>query len=97
RLWEITRGNALYLRHLVEAELECGRLCQVRGVWRWRGRPALSPGLTELVGSRVGRLSAEVGEVVDLLAFGEPLGAGMLAALAGAEAGEEAEDRGLII
>ena len=96
RLWEITRGNALYLRHLVDAQLECGRLCQVRGVWQWRGHPVLSPGLTELVDSRVGRLSAEVGEVVDLLAFGEPLGAGMLAALAGAAAVEEAEQRGLI-
>ena len=46
--------------------------------------------------SRVGRLFAEVGEVVDLLAFGEPLGAGMLAALAGSAAVEEAEQRGLI-
>ena len=44
RLWTITRGNVLYLRHLVDAELESGRLWQAAGVWRWSGEPALSPG-----------------------------------------------------
>jgi predicted ATPase len=32
RLWSATRGNALYLRQLVDGELEAGRLRQVAGV-----------------------------------------------------------------
>jgi hypothetical protein len=44
RLWSITRGNALYLRQLVDGELEADRLRQVAGVWRWSGELALSPG-----------------------------------------------------
>src|SRR6185436_5285884 len=56
-LWRITGGNALYLRHLVEGEVEAGRLASTGGMWRWSGRPQLSPGLAELVTARIGRLS----------------------------------------
>jgi hypothetical protein len=56
RLWSVTRGNALYLRQLVDGELEACRLHQVAGVWRWSGELALSPGLVELVSARIGRL-----------------------------------------
>ena len=42
RLWSITQGNALYLRQLVDGELEAGRLHQVAGCGsgrvRWRCR-----------------------------------------------------------
>ncbi|MDQ4010481.1 MAG: hypothetical protein M3228_07240 [Actinomycetota bacterium] len=49
----ITWGNALYLRQLVDGELEAGRLHHIAGVWRWSGELALSPGLTELVAARI--------------------------------------------
>jgi DNA-binding CsgD family transcriptional regulator len=38
RLWELTRGNVLYLRNLVEHELEASRLAQLHGFWRWTPR-----------------------------------------------------------
>ncbi|MGH3847985.1 MAG: helix-turn-helix transcriptional regulator, partial [Pseudonocardiaceae bacterium] len=96
RLWGITQGNALYLRQLVDGELESSRLHQVAGVWRWSGEPKLSPGLVELVSARIGRLSDAQRDVVEVLAFGEPLGVSLLAELTDALAVEQVEARGLI-
>jgi DNA-binding NarL/FixJ family response regulator len=96
RLWSITQGNALYLRQLVDSELEAGRLHQVAGVWRWSGELALSPGLTELVSARIGRLPEAQRHVVEVLAFGEPLGVSLLAELTDALSVEQVEARGLI-
>jgi DNA-binding NarL/FixJ family response regulator len=96
RLWSITRGNALYLRQLVDGELESGRLHQVAGVWRWSGELTLSPGLVELVSARIGRLPEVQRDVVEVLAFGEPLGVALLVGLTDAVAVEQVEARGLI-
>jgi DNA-binding CsgD family transcriptional regulator len=95
-LWTITGGNALYLRQLVDGELEAGRLYEVAGVWQWSGQPQLSPGLAELVQARMGRLPDEQREVVEVLAFGEPLGVPLLVRLTDAVAVEQAEACGLI-
>jgi hypothetical protein len=43
RLWSLTRGNALFLRHLVDGELESGRLCLVDGLWCWQSAPMRLP------------------------------------------------------
>ncbi|HVE96636.1 MAG TPA: helix-turn-helix transcriptional regulator [Pseudonocardiaceae bacterium] len=96
RLWAITRGNALYLRQLVDGELESHRLHQVAGVWRWAGELALSPGLMELVAARIGQQPDALSDVIDVLAFGEPLGVALLAELTDSTAVEAAEARGLI-
>ncbi len=96
RLWTITRGNVLYLRQLVDGELEAGRLHQVAGMWRWSGQLALSPGLVELVSARIGQLPDAMRDVVEVLAFGEPLGVPLLAGLTDAAAVEQIEARGLV-
>lgn len=96
RLWSLTRGNALYLRQLVDGELESSRLQQVAGVWRWWGEPELSPGLVELVSARIGQLPEAQRDVVEVLAFGEPLGIPLLAELTDALAVEQVEARGLV-
>ncbi|WP_116100923.1 helix-turn-helix transcriptional regulator [Amycolatopsis thermalba] len=96
RLWTLCRGNALYLRQLVDGEVAGGGLRLVRGVWRWSGRPALSPGLADLVNTRMGRLSGAVRDVVDVLALGEPLGVPVLVALTSADGVEQAEAEGLV-
>jgi hypothetical protein len=96
RLWSITQGNALYLRQLVDSELELGRLHQVAGVWRRSGELALSPGLIELVSARIGRLPDAPKAVIEVLAFGEPLGVPLLVKLTEAVAVEQVEARGLI-
>ncbi|MGH3933926.1 MAG: hypothetical protein ACRDS1_02900 [Pseudonocardiaceae bacterium] len=56
----------------------------------------MSPGLAELVSIRIGQLSDAQRDVVEVLAFGEPLGVPLLAGLTDAVAVEQAEARGLI-
>ena len=59
RLWELTRGNALYLRHIVEQEIADGRLKKLHGYWQWIGDPVMPCGLVELIESRIGALPAD--------------------------------------
>lgn len=73
RLWALTRGNALYLRNIVEQEASDGRLAQLHGTWRWTGDPVVPPDLADMIQSRMGSLREDVLEVVDVLAVGEPL------------------------
>jgi DNA-binding CsgD family transcriptional regulator len=96
RLWKLTRGNALYLRNIVEQEIADGRIQQQRGYWQWVGEPTMPKGLVELIESRFGGLSQPVGEVIDALAVGEPLDMMTLRRIAEPEAIEEAHVRGLI-
>ena len=96
RLWKLTRGNALYLRNIVEQEVADGRLVNEHGSWRWIGDPIMPPGLVELIESRIGDLPAPVSDVIDLLAIGEPIELAALTRITDAAAVEEAETRGLI-
>ncbi|KXK63794.1 hypothetical protein AWW66_01020 [Micromonospora rosaria] len=96
RVWEVARGNLLYLRHFVAGEVEARRLQPVRGIWRWSGGASMSPGLTDLVTTRMGELTGPAALVVDVLALAEPLEVGLLAGLTDASAVERAEESGLI-
>ena len=96
RLWKLTRGNALYLRNIVEQEVADGRLVQQRGFWRWLGDPIVPPGLVELIESRIGALPTAVSDVVDALAVGEPIELASLTRITDPAAVEEADMRGLI-
>jgi DNA-binding CsgD family transcriptional regulator len=96
RLWKLTRGNALYLRNIVEQEVADGRITQKNGYWQWIGEPSIPRGLVELIESRFGALSQPVVEVIDALAVGEPLEMTTLRRIADADAIEDANLRGLI-
>ena len=96
RLWKLTRGNALYLRNIVEQEVADGRIRQQSGYWQWIGEPTMTKGLVELIESRFGALSPSVGEVIDALAVGEPLDMTALRRIADPDAIEEANLRGLV-
>ncbi|OBI15634.1 helix-turn-helix transcriptional regulator [Mycobacterium sp. E2327] len=96
RLWKLTRGNALYLRNIVEQEVSDGRLAQRHGYWRWSGDPIVPPSLAELIESRIGTLPDPVRDVVDALAVGEPIELASLARIADPAAIEGADVRGLI-
>jgi DNA-binding CsgD family transcriptional regulator len=96
RLWKLTRGNALYLRNIVEQEIADGRIQQQNGYWQWIGEPTMPKGLVELIEARFGGLTQPVGEVIDALAVGEPLEMKTLRRIADPDAIEEAHVRGLI-
>jgi DNA-binding CsgD family transcriptional regulator len=96
RLWELTRGNVLYLRNIVEQEITDGRLVRKHGFWRCLGDPVVPPGLVELIESRIGALPTSVSDVVDALAVGEPIELASLTRITDPAAVEEADMRGLI-
>jgi len=96
RLWNLTRGNVLYLRNIVEQEVADGRLAERHGFWTWTGKPVVTSSLVEMIEARTGALSAAVGEVIDALAVGEPIELASLCRITDAAAVEEADMRGLI-
>ena len=96
RMWKLSRGNVLFLHHLVEHERESGRLAREGDEWRWTGTPSVSPSLIELVEQQIGAVPDEIQEVVDLVAIAEPIDRPLLAALTDAQSIEAAEHRGLI-
>jgi DNA-binding CsgD family transcriptional regulator len=96
RLWRLSSGNTLLLRELVTAALTSADLAEAYGVWRWTGRFPLTPTLTDVVDHRIGPLEPAVRDVLELVAFGEPLGLPLLVKATDGAAAEQAEERGLI-
>jgi hypothetical protein len=96
RIWRLTLGNALFLRHLVTQEVHAGRLNKLDGGWQWVGTMEVSQSLVDLVDLRIGAAPEPVLEVIDLVAVAEPLELTHLTALADTAAIEDAERRGLI-
>ena len=96
RLWELSQGNALYLRELLVGAVASATLMQTGGIWSLH-RPIEAPGrLVELVASRLAGLAPETIALIELLAIGEPLGLSLLERLADPAGLEEAEAQGLV-
>jgi DNA-binding NarL/FixJ family response regulator len=96
RMWTLSRGNVLFLNHLVDAEVRADRLTFHGDEWRWTGTPSVSPTLVELVETQIGNVPDAIREVVELVAIGEPLERSVLTAIVAGDALEDAEERGLI-
>lgn len=96
RLWDLTRGNALFLRHFVDQELASGHLRIDNGVWSWTGDPLGFTKLAELVTSQMGALSNPLADVVDLLTVAGPLDCDLLSEIVGFPAVDQAQARGII-
>jgi DNA-binding CsgD family transcriptional regulator len=97
-VWRVTGGNPLYLRELVLGGLESGALRQADEVWRWRGNLAGgATRLAELVQARLGTLDGTARAAVELVAWGEPLGVGVLERLVGKDAVRAVGDSGLLV
>ncbi|MER6003730.1 LuxR C-terminal-related transcriptional regulator [Nonomuraea angiospora] len=96
-LARVSEGNVLYLREVVQAGRNAGCLTERDGQWRWRGELSMTTRLRELVGDRIGHLDEDEREVLELVAFGEPLGTELLVSLTSARAVERVEDRGLVV
>jgi DNA-binding CsgD family transcriptional regulator len=96
RLWDLTRGNPLYLRELISQERTATRLARRDRRWDWDGALTVSASLTRLVELHLGAGAEPLHDVVDLLAVGEPLDRRHLAALVDPALITAAQDRGLI-
>lgn len=96
RLWELSQGNALYLRELLIGAVDSGTLRREGGIWSL-ARPLTAAGrLVELVAARLSGLAPETMAVLELLAVGEPLGVGVLEKLTDPAGVEDAEAQGLV-
>jgi DNA-binding CsgD family transcriptional regulator len=96
RLWELSGGNALFVRELLIGAAGSGALTQAGGIWSLR-RPLTAPGrLVELVASRLGTLAPGTTAVIELLAAGEPLGIPLLEQITDPGCLEDAEARGFV-
>ena len=96
RLWQVSGGNALYIRELLTGAVGSGALADDRGVWTLR-LPLTAPDrLIELVTSRLEGLAPDAVAVLELLAAGEPLEFALLESLTVPEGLEDAERQGLI-
>ncbi|WP_203337688.1 helix-turn-helix transcriptional regulator [Nocardioides limicola] len=96
RLWTLTEGSPLFLRHLLAGEVAAGRFTPASGIWRWTSEPTISPELAGLLEHEIGSLAAGVQDVVDLVALAEPVAVPTLSALTSSADLEQAEDRGLV-
>ncbi len=96
RFFAVTRGNLLFLRELVRSAQLDGSLLQRGGVWSWVSPTVDAPGVRDLVLERLDRVGAEVHDLVELLAVGEPLGASAVDGLVATGALAAAEHDGLI-
>jgi DNA-binding NarL/FixJ family response regulator len=96
RVYMMSRGNPLYLRHLVEGAVHAGSLREVDGVWQLRGEIALTPQLSDLISRHLSSMSTPVQGVLEYLSIEDPLTVSDLSAVAGRDAVEEAEAAGAV-
>jgi DNA-binding CsgD family transcriptional regulator/tetratricopeptide (TPR) repeat protein/type II secretory pathway predicted ATPase ExeA len=96
RLFNVTRGNALFLRELVAEGLSAGALVERTGLWSWDG--PLRPGvrLRDLVAGRLGALDDDESDALELVALGEPVTEAVLGRLVPAEVVRRLERRHLV-
>ncbi len=96
RLWRLSGGNPLLLRELVDGGLDAGTLHRVGAVWRWEGPFPRTARLTELVDAQMGELPAAERDLMQLLAFGQPLDSEIASTLVSDQTLASAERRGLL-
>lgn len=92
-----SRGNVLFFRELVIGALDAGALRNDGGIWRLVGGLVPSDRLAELIGARLAGLTADELALLELVAVGEPLGAGELTALGDPLVAERLERKGLLV
>jgi DNA-binding NarL/FixJ family response regulator len=96
QIWELTGGNALYVRHLVAGGLAAGTWTKVGSTWQMRSPAQVTPELVSLLEDEVGTLPVQVRRAARLLAVCKAIPSTVLAELAGESAIEEAERQGLV-
>ena len=90
-------GSPLLLRELVLDALDTGALHRDADVWAWRGGVPPGRRLRDMVEARLGGLTRPERSVVEVVAVGEPVGADVLEHLAGVDAVELVEGKGLLV
>jgi DNA-binding NarL/FixJ family response regulator len=93
---ERSRGNVLFLRELMMGALADGNLHDEGAIWQLQHDLEPSTRLVEIVEARLGRLDGDERSLVELVAYGEPLGQAELAELSDVSVAEGLERRDLL-
>ena len=91
-----SRGNMLFLRELVGGAVAEGVLRNEDGLWRIVGELHPTDRLVELVEARLEGLTVRERELLEVVAFGEPLGTDELSALGDLAVAEALERKALL-
>jgi len=97
RLVAHTGGNVMFLREVVLGAIDDGSLRYEGGLWRQTGPLRPSDRLVELMEARLAGLNQEQRAVLELLAFGEPIGRNELQSMADPRHADELERSGLLV
>lgn len=81
RTWDLTSGNPMFVRELIDGAIADGTLRLVGDTWRWDDDARPPRRLVELVEHRLGSVDPSDHHLLELLARGEPLHLRLLAAL----------------
>lgn len=96
RVLALAAGSPLALSELVLGAVQTGALAVTGGRWRATSKLAHSARLAELIADRLGGLSVDERNALELVALAEPIGVGPLGDLATPEAIDGLEARRLI-
>lgn len=85
RLWELSQGNPLFLRELLLAAREQGRLLDRPGGWELEAQSSVTPRLADLVSGRLDGLDDRSRLGLEVLTLLEPMGTEPFVRLLGAD------------
>lgn len=96
RLWQLTCGNPLFVREVLEEGYTSGQLRRIHGFLRWEGPMRPSHRLSGIVLSHIGDLDMSERRALEALAITEPLSVHQLVELSSPEAVASLERRGVV-
>lgn len=96
RIWDQTRGNALFCNELVRAAVAADVLIREHDVWRWRGNLPGSGRIWDLIDARLAELNASEVEALEVVAVADRADMALVDALVDPPARRALERRGLL-
>ena len=96
RIWEQTRGNALFCHELMRASVAAGRLALDGDVWRWRGGLPATGRIWDLIDARLSELDPEDRAALEVVAVADRADTLLLDGLVDRSARSRLARRGLV-
>jgi DNA-binding NarL/FixJ family response regulator len=97
RLCQITGGNAQFLRELVDHAIDAGSLRLVASVWQWSGLVNAAGRLVDVVQLRLGDLTPDEAELINMLALAGSLEVDLPAVVGLGQVAESLNQRGIVV
>jgi DNA-binding CsgD family transcriptional regulator len=97
QLWQLTLGNPLFVRELLQGAQEGDALTEVDGRVRWSGAVTATRRLVELIERRTDRPDPNERTLLEVIALGGPVGSEVVVRMGGARALATAEREGLVV